>query len=211
MSLQDDRKEYLNGELGDESLSANPREMFLAWLEEYRLLGNSDSTAFALSTVSKDGTPDSRIVLLKEIRDEGFVFYTNYNSKKGRDISTNPNVHALFFWPEIERQIRIKGKVKKISRIESEKYFSSRPKLSQLGALSSNQSEKIKSRIDLELKFNSFKSESGNDYDCPDDWGGYYLSFEKIEFWQGRRSRMHDRLVFEIKSNSEWNSFRVQP
>jgi len=211
MSLQDDRKEYLNGELGDESLSANPREMFLAWLEEYRLLGNSDSTAFALSTVSKDGTPDSRIVLLKEIRDEGFVFYTNYNSKKGRDISTNPNVHALFFWPEIERQIRIKGKVKKISRIESEKYFSSRPKLSQLGALSSNQSEKIKSRIDLELKFNSFKSESSNDYDCPDDWGGYYLSFEKIEFWQGRRNRMHDRLVFEIKSNSEWNSFRVQP
>lgn len=211
MSLQDDRKEYLNGELGDESLLSNPREMFLAWLEEYRLLGNSDSTAFALSTVSKDGTPDSRIVLLKEIRDEGFVFYTNYNSKKGRDISTNPNVHALFFWPEIERQIRIKGKVKKISRIESEKYFSSRPKLSQLGALSSNQSEKIKSRIDLELKFNSFKSESGNDYDCPDDWGGYYLSFEKIEFWQGRRSRMHDRLVFEIKSNSEWNSFRVQP
>jgi pyridoxamine 5'-phosphate oxidase len=185
--------------------------MFLAWLEEYRLLGNSDSTAFALSTVSKDGTPDSRIVLLKEIRDEGFVFYTNYNSKKGRDISNNPNVHALFFWPEIERQIRIKGKVKKISRIDSEKYFSSRPKLSQLGALSSNQSEKIKSRIDLELKFNSFKSESGNDYDCPDDWGGYYLSFEKIEFWQGRRSRMHDRLVFEIKSNSEWNSFRVQP
>jgi len=211
MSLQDDRKEYLNGELGDESLSANPREMFLAWLEEYRLLGNSDSTAFALSTVSKDGTPDSRIVLLKEIRDEGFVFYTNYNSKKGRDISTNPNVHALFFWPEIERQIRIKGKVKKISRIESEKYFSSRPKLSQLGAFSSNQSEKIKSRIDLELKFNSFKSESSNDYDCPDDWGGYYLSFEKIEFWQGRRNRMHDRLVFEIKSNSEWNSFRVQP
>ncbi|MDG1881729.1 MAG: pyridoxamine 5'-phosphate oxidase [Schleiferiaceae bacterium] len=211
MSLQDDRKEYLNGELGDESLSANPREMFLAWLEEYRLLGNSDSTAFALSTVSKDGTPDSRIVLLKEIRDEGFVFYTNYNSKKGRDISNNPNVHALFFWPEIERQIRIKGKVKKISRIDSEKYFSSRPKLSQLGALSSNQSEKIKSRIDLELKFNSFKSESSNDYDCPDDWGGYYLSFEKIEFWQGRRSRMHDRLVFEIKSNSEWNSFRVQP
>ena len=211
MSLQDDRKEYLNGELGDESLLSNPREMFLAWLEEYRLLGNSDSTAFALSTVSKDGTPDSRIVLLKEIRDEGFVFYTNYNSKKGRDISTNPNVHALFFWPEIERQIRIKGKVKKISRIESEKYFSSRPKLSQLGALSSNQSEKIKSRIDLELKFNSFKSDSGNDYDCPNDWGGYYLSFEKIEFWQGRRSRMHDRLVFEIKSNSEWNSFRVQP
>jgi len=211
MSLQDDRKEYLNGELGDESLSANPIEMFLAWLEEYRLLGNSDSTAFALSTVSKDGTPDSRIVLLKEIRDEGFVFYTNYNSKKGRDISTNPNVHALFFWPEIERQIRITGKVKKISRIESEKYFSSRPKLSQLGALSSNQSEKIKSRIDLELKFNSFKSESSNDYDCPDDWGGYYLSFEKIEFWQGRRNRMHDRLVFEIKSNSEWNSFRVQP
>ncbi len=211
MSLQDDRKEYLNGELGDESLSANPIEMFLAWLEEYRLLGNSDSTAFALSTVSKDGTPDSRIVLLKEIRDEGFVFYTNYNSKKGRDISTNPNVHALFFWPEIERQIRIKGKVKKISRIESEKYFSSRPKLSQLGALSSNQSEKIKSRIDLELKFNSFKSESSNDYNCPDDWGGYYLSFEKIEFWQGRRNRMHDRLVFEIKWNSEWNSFRVQP
>tara|TARA_B100001142_G_scaffold328883_1_gene390257 strand:- start:5271 stop:5906 length:636 start_codon:yes stop_codon:yes gene_type:complete len=211
MSLQDDRKEYLNGELGDESLSANPIEMFLAWLEEYRLLGNSDSTAFALSTVSKDGTPDSRIVLLKEIRDEGFVFYTNYNSKKGRDISTNPNVHALFFWPEIERQIRITGKVKKISRIESEKYFSSRPKLSQLGALSSNQSEKIKSRIDLELKFNSFKSESSNDYNCPDDWGGYYLSFEKIEFWQGRRNRMHDRLVFEIKWNSEWNSFRVQP
>ena len=101
--------------------------------------------------------------------------------------------------------------MKKISRIESEKYFSSRPKLSQLGALSSNQSEKIKSRIDLELKFNSFKSESSNDYNCPDDWGGYYLSFEKIEFWQGRRNRMHDRLVFEIKWNSEWNSFRVQP
>ncbi len=211
MSLQDDRKEYLNGELGDESLLVNPREMFLAWLQEYRLLGNSDSTAFALSTVGKDGTPDSRIVLLKEIRDDGFVFYTNYNSKKGQDIASNSNVHALFFWPEMERQIRIKGKVKKISRIDSEKYFLSRPKLSQLGALSSNQSERIKSRTDLELKFDLFKSKSMADYDCPDDWGGYCLSFEKIEFWQGRRSRMHDRLVFEIKSNSEWSSFRVQP
>ncbi len=211
MSLQDDRKEYLNGELGDEFLLANPRELFSAWLEEYRLLGNSDSTAFALSTLSKDGTPDSRIVLLKEIRNEGFVFYTNYNSKKGRDIANNSNVHALFFWPEIERQIRIKGKVKKISRIDSEKYFLSRPKLSQLGALSSSQSEKIKSRTDLELKFDSYKSKSGGDYQCPEDWGGYCLSFEKIEFWQGRRSRMHDILVFEIKSNSEWSSFRVQP
>lgn len=211
MSLQDDRKEYLNGELNDDVLSANPREMFLAWLEEYRLLGNPDSTAFSLSTVGKDGFPDSRIVLLKEIRHDGFVFYTNYNSKKGQDIAVSPNVHALFFWPEMERQIRIKGHVKKISRADSEKYFLSRPKLSQLGALSSNQSEKINSRSDLELKFNSFKSKSLDEYNCPDDWGGYCLSFEKIEFWQGRRSRMHDRIVFEIKSNLEWDSFRVQP
>ena len=211
MSLQDDRKEYLNGELGDEFLSADPKEMFVAWLDSYRALVKVDSTAFALSTVGKDGAPDCRIVLLKEIRDDGFVFYTNYNSKKGNDISGNPLVHALFFWPEMERQIRIKGHVSKISRVESEQYFSSRPILSQLGALSSDQSEKIYSRSDLELKFDSFKSSDMSDYNCPDNWGGYCLSFKEIEFWQGRRSRMHDRIVFEIESNSKWSSFRVQP
>ena len=146
MSLQDDRKEYLNGELGDESLSANPREMFLAWLEEYRLLGNSDSTAFALSTVSKDGTPDSRIVLLKEIRDEGFVFYTNFNSKKGQELKVNQKASMCFHWKSLRRQVRILGKVEEVTTKEADDYYNSRPYKNRISAWASSQSQILEKR-----------------------------------------------------------------
>jgi pyridoxamine 5'-phosphate oxidase len=211
MGLQEDRKEYLSSELGDNYLSVDPNHLFKEWLEDYRAIVKQDSTAFALSTVGDTGNPDSRIVLLKEIRDEGLVFYTNYESKKGRDIKFNKNVHALFFWKELERQVRVKGFVTKISREDSEKYFSTRPRASQLGAISSNQSQKISTREDLDIKFNSYNSERSENLKCPDNWGGYCIQIKQIEFWQGRMNRMHDRIIFEKTMSSQWKSYRVQP
>tara|TARA_Y100000385_G_scaffold51152_2_gene48031 strand:- start:1648 stop:2334 length:687 start_codon:yes stop_codon:yes gene_type:complete len=211
MSLQEDRKEYLNSELGDNYLNVDPARLFKEWLEDYRAIVKQDSTAFTLSTAGDTGNPDARIVLLKEIRDEGLVFFTNYESKKGRDIKFNKNVHALFFWKELERQVRVKGIVTKISREDSEKYFSTRPRASQLGAISSNQSQKISTRKDLDVKFNSFNSKESKSLKCPDDWGGYCIQIKQIEFWQGRMNRMHDRIIFERTTSSQWNSYRVQP
>ena len=184
---------------------------FGLWLEEYRATGAEDSTAFAISTVSSNGDPDSRIVLLKEVRDEQLVFFTNYHSKKGRDLSTNPRAHALFFWYNLERQVRILGSVVRIPREESERYFASRPIKSQWGAAASKQSEPVANRAAMEEQLRLTQESYPTQVTCPPDWGGFALNVERIEFWQGRESRLHDRIRFNSDPSGEWTTERLQP
>ena len=211
MALHDDRKEYLKKSLDDQGLHDDPMVQFGMWLQEYRETGAEDSTAFALSTVSSNGDPDSRIVLLKEVRDEQLVFFTNYRSKKGRDLSTNPRAHALFFWSNLERQVRILGSVVRIPREESERYFATRPIKSQWGAAASQQSEPILSRSALENQLRRTQEAHPTQVPCPTEWGGFALSVDRIEFWQGRDSRMHDRIRFNREPLGEWTNQRLQP
>jgi pyridoxamine 5'-phosphate oxidase len=186
-------------------------DQFQHWFEEYKLLGVKDYNAMAISTVNGD-IPESRIVLLKEIRDNGYVFYSNYGSTKGIALESNPNISALFFWREQERQVRISGKVVKINEKESKSYFETRPYLSKIGAAASNQSRPIGSRKELEEKFDSFTSKypEGSAVPMPSEWGGYLIIPTRYEFWQGREGRLHDRLVF-ILEDGRWNIQRIQP
>ena len=186
-------------------------DQFQHWFEEYKQLGVKDYNAMAISTVNGD-IPESRIVLLKEIRDNGYVFYSNYGSTKGIALESNPNISALFFWREQERQVRISGKVVKINEKESKSYFETRPYLSKIGAAASNQSRPIGSRKELEDKFDSFTSKypEGSDVPMPSEWGGYLIIPNRYEFWQGREGRLHDRLVFVLEDD-RWNIQRIQP
>jgi pyridoxamine 5'-phosphate oxidase len=211
MGLHDDRKEYLKKSLDDQGFHHDPMVQFGLWLQEYRDTGAEDSTAFAISTVSSNGDPDSRIVLLKEVRDEQLIFFTNYNSKKGRDLSGNPRAHALFFWSNLERQVRILGSVLRIPRDESERYFASRPIKSQWGAAASQQSEPIANRAAMEDQLRLTQEVNPTQVPCPPDWGGFALSVDHIEFWQGRESRLHDRIRFKREPLGEWTNQRLQP
>ncbi|MDA8788259.1 pyridoxamine 5'-phosphate oxidase [Schleiferiaceae bacterium] len=210
MSLHDDRKEYQFDQLDDGAKSLNPMVLFKEWLESYRQTGAADATAFALSTVGEDGLPDARIVLLKDVMDGALVFYTHYTSKKGRDLAHRPKAHALFFWREMERQIRISGSVIKVSEEKSDAYFHSRPPGSQRGAMASNQSEAVSSRAEMETKFQALAEVPDEALHRPAGWGGYALQIERIEFWQGRPSRMHDRIAFTLKDH-RWDAQRLEP
>ena len=163
-----------------------------------------------LATVAKDGTPDARRVLLKDCSGKGFVFFTNYNSAKGRELSINPQACLVFFWKELERQVRITGKVEKVPAEASDTYFRSRPAGSRIGAWSSPQSEVIASRSVLKSNEEMFKEKFGNDIPRPEHWGGYTVKPETIEFWQGRPSRLHDRLLYTLE-NAEWKIERLAP
>ena len=210
MRLDDDRKEYEAGSLGDSMLQADPWDLFGSWLAEYRATGVSDATAFALSTVASNGQPDARIVLLKAVWDGGLVFYTNYDSKKGQDLASNPHAHALFFWPAMERQIRITGSVEKVDAATSDAYFHTRPVGSQRGAIASAQSQPISGRPALERQFEAAEAIPEAELQRPPHWGGYVLRAERMEFWQGRPSRMHDRIAF-THTESGWSALRLQP
>lgn len=211
MDLHNIRETYKFDSLDENKVNKDPLVQFESWLEEYKVLGVKDYNAMVLSTI-KNGAPDSRIVLLKELRKEGLVFYTNYGSAKGQSISSNPLVNALFFWREQERQVRICGHVKKISSSQSEKYFHSRPYLSQIGAAASDQSKPIESRDALEEKFSTFQESypEGKPVPMPKEWGGYIIEPTSFEFWQGREGRLHDRLVY-LESDTAWNIQRLQP
>jgi len=164
-----------------------------------------------VATCTSGGRPSLRTVLLKAYDENGFVFFTNYTSRKGNDLKENPYAALLFFWKETERQIRIEGKVKKVSRKESEEYFHSRPYDSQIAATVSNQSKLIKSRSELEKKFEILKAEFvGKEIIAPDYWGGYRVIPDKFEFWQGRENRLHDRIQYSLKKKS-WVIERLQP
>jgi pyridoxamine 5'-phosphate oxidase len=192
-------------------MHAHPYVQFQAWMEEFRATGAEDATAFALSTVASNGDPDARTVLLKEFREGDLIFYTNYASKKGKDLEANPRAHALFFWPSLERQIRVLGSVHKISAEESSAYFASRPLGSQWGAAASQQSQPIASREAMEAQWKSIQDQHPESIPRPEHWGGYAIRAERIEFWQGRASRLHDRIQFTRQPDQSWTAQRLQP
>ena len=200
-----------NNELNETSVDKNPFIQFTKWYESILNSKLNEPTAMMLSTADANGNPSARIVLLKEIDDSGFVFYTNYRSRKGKDLKGNPKAALTFFWDELRRQIRIEGSIKKISRETSKEYFSSRPRESQIGAWVSAQSSVIPNREILENKFDELDEKFGNEeIPLPDFWGGYRLIPSYFEFWQGRENRLHDRICYK-KENDEWKIFRIAP
>ncbi|QCU89487.1 pyridoxamine 5'-phosphate oxidase [Thiomicrorhabdus sediminis] len=207
-----ERREYEYTELTRDSLHGNPFEQFNAWMDEAMRAHIMDPTAMSVATVDSQGQPHSRIVLLKEIDETGYVFYSHYDSHKGVEISHNPLAALLFFWPQMDRQIRIEGRLEKVSRQQSEDYFHSRPRDSQIAAASSNQSQVVAGRKTLEQNF-ALKGEEYQltDIPCPEHWGGYRLVPSQFEFWQGRANRLHDRFIYFIDEHQHWDIERLSP
>lgn len=211
--LQSIRWESVNKGLSRNQVHADPVKQFEAWFNEALHSGVQAVNAMTLSTASKEGTPSSRIVLLKGFDEKGFVFYTNYSSRKGRELLENPQAALAFFWPELERQVRIEGRVKKTDRKTSDAYFQSRPKGSRIAAVASPQSQVVKERRILEQKWDKL-DESYKDTDLiprPEYWGGFIVVPRRIEFWQGRNNRLHDRIVYSIQDTSGWSMERLAP
>ena len=211
--LSDYRKSYEKSELLEENCVENPIEMFRNWfLEVEKSETVAEVNAMTISTLGFDGFPKSRIVLLKKYTYEGFIFYTNYESEKGLAMTENPNVCISFFWPAMERQIIIKGKVEKIAENLSDGYFESRPRGSQFGALVSNQSTVIPSREHLEEKLKNLEEQyEGKEIERPSHWGGYIVKPQEIEFWQGRANRLHDRMRYQLQADYSWKIERLAP
>ncbi|HRP02159.1 MAG TPA: pyridoxamine 5'-phosphate oxidase [Candidatus Kapabacteria bacterium] len=204
------RRDYKKDKLDINTVPQNPLIFFDKWMKEVLKGDFAEPTAFVLSTVSAQNTPSSRIVLLKEYDEEGFTFFTNYSSKKGSDISDNNNVSMLFFWDKYERQVRVVGKADKISIEDSERYFKSRPYTSRIGAWASKQSQILSSRFTLMRNVAKYMSQFRTDVPIPEFWGGYKIIPTEIEFWQGRSSRLHDRIKY-IKANEQWDIVRLYP
>ncbi|MAN26728.1 MULTISPECIES: pyridoxamine 5'-phosphate oxidase [Mesonia] len=213
-NLENYRKSYDKSELKEENLLANPLDFFQKWFneaEESQLV--EEPNAMTISTVGVDGFPKNRVVLLKKIKTEGFVFYTNYESEKGKALAKNPKVCLSFFWPALERQVIIKGEVVKISQQESEDYFNSRPEGSRLGAIVSHQSSPVPNRSYLEEKLEELEEDYKNkEIKKPEYWGGYLVKPFSFEFWQGRPNRLHDRFVYELSKEKKWEEpIRLAP
>jgi pyridoxamine 5'-phosphate oxidase len=212
MDLRAMREEFTTSDLSKKDLSSDPFSQFEKWFAQVQNGGVSMPNAMSLATVSADGQPSIRTVLLKYFDQEGFVFYTNYESRKAQEIDQNPKVALLFFWKELERQIKITGTVDKISTTESVKYFLSRPKGSQIGAWVSNQSSVITSRQLLMSKFEELKRKfQDKQVPLPSFWGGYRVIPEEFEFWQGRVNRLHDRFLYSKSTNNHWIINRLAP
>jgi pyridoxamine 5'-phosphate oxidase len=211
-TIQNLRKDYSSESLSEDDVLENPYLQFEKWFKEALNAEISEPNAMTLATASKEGIPSARIVLLKEFTLDGFVFYTNYNSQKGKEIESNPYASIVFFWVDLERQIRIEGVVEKVSEEESSSYFYSRPKGSQLGALTSPQSQTIPNRKFLEDKLVELEEEYlVKDIPKPEHWGGYRVIPNRIEFWQGRSSRLHDRIVYIHSKDNTWKFERLAP
>jgi pyridoxamine 5'-phosphate oxidase len=214
MSLAELRREYTFGGLRRADLDANPIAQFQKWFAQAEsALGEKklDANAMTLATADKNGKPSTRIVLLKGLNERGFFFYTNYDSRKGNELAENPNAALNFFWPELERQVCIAGSVEKTSRAESEKYFQSRPRGSQIGAWASEQSSVVKDRAQLEAKWSELEKKFPNEIPLPPNWGGFVLRPERIEFWQGKPSRLHDRFSYTRQADNSWKIERLSP
>lgn len=209
--LQKLREEYSKHSLDESDVSEDPIEQFESWMREAIESEVPEPNAMTLSTVDSKNEPHSRVVLLKGIEDGEFIFYTNYESDKGSELEQNPKVALCFLWLELERQVRIEGTAEKISQQESEEYFKMRPYKSQIGALASNQSSVVPNREFLEKRFEELEEKytEGN-VPKPDPWGGYKIKPRVVEFWQGRRSRLHDRIKFE-KVGDKWDIKRLSP
>lgn len=205
------REDFIKGILSEADVSTDPLNQFNVWLQQAVDSNISEVQAMNLSTVSENGRPSSRIVYLREFDETGFSFYTNYNSKKATELQQNPHASLTFFWPELERQIRIEGKVEKAGTAQSDAYYNARPYDSKIGAWASNQSHSIFSRGDLELKIEELKKQySPETIKRPGFWGGFVLKAEYYEFWQGRKSRLHDRIIYTLENNN-WKISRLAP
>ncbi len=197
--------------LTKENVDGHPINQFKIWYDEVLAKEMPDANAMTLATASLDGRPSARIVLLKSYDHDGFVFYTNYLSRKAKELDDNPQASLLFYWSTSWRQVRVDGAVEKISAAESEEYFQSRPLGSKLGAWASNQSEVVESRETLEGRFAEIEERFGSDVPRPEHWGGYRLRPNSIEFWQGRENRLHDRLRYRLAKNGAWIIERLGP
>ncbi len=213
LSLEGLRDEYCRGGLGEADCETNPIVQFERWMKEAQAADLKEPNAMTLSTATADGKPSSRVVLLKEVSEIGFVFYTSYTSRKAREIETNPTAALTFYWAELERQVRVEGRVRRVPPEQSEAYFRSRPKGSRLGAWASHQSEVLPSRRPLEDRLRELEAQYAETDDIPRPgyWGGYCVSPEMVEFWQGRPNRLHDRLRYRIKGESTWGIERLSP
>ncbi|WP_201594425.1 pyridoxamine 5'-phosphate oxidase [Psychrobacter vallis] len=219
MDFSDQRLSYEKGELDQQSVPESPFELLNAWMNEAIEQNVQEPYAMSLATCGADNKPSVRIVLLREMTDTGIVFYTNYESAKGQDIVENPNAEALFFWHELERQVRISGSIAKIDADKSASYFQKRPHDSQVGAwVSQPQSGEVDNRDVMEQTFEQLQAKypDNTTVPTPEFWGGYELTVEKIEFWQGRASRMHDRIVYtqdsgNSESTASWTTKRLLP
>lgn len=234
MNLSDFREDYRRGALDRGALAANPLAQFESWFRQaageqsqsrwrkigialYKLgsaLGNhrpADSNAMTLATVDQSGKPSTRTVLLKTVDERGFIFFTNYDSRKGRELADNPNAALTFFWPDLERQVCVAGTVTKLPMAESEAYFKSRPRGSRIGAWASNQSQPVADRAALEARWRELEKQFPNGVPLPPNWGGFILKPERIEFWQGRPSRLHDRLHYTRQPDGSWKIERLSP
>lgn len=236
MNVSDIRRDYSHGDLHRAELDANPLIQFEKWFAAaaaaqksqsyFRRIGIAlfrlwhaildrtppDVNAMVLATADKNGVPSSRTVLLKGVDARGFIFFTNYDSRKGRELLENQNASLTFYWPDWERQICVAGVVEKVSREESENYFKSRPRGSQLSAWTSNQSDVVKNRIELESRWNEMGKKFPADVPLPPTWGGFVLKPQRIEFWQGRASRLHDRFQYtKSPDNNSWKLERLAP
>lgn len=206
------RQEYTKGGLKSSDLPDNPLVLFEKWLHEAVNAGVNEPTAMLVGTVSPEGTPATRTVLLKGLHDGKFIFYTNYESRKGKHLTQNPYISLSFIWHELERQVNIEGVATRVSPQESDEYFRKRPYKSRIGARISPQSEPIESRMQLIRKFvkESFRW-GGKEVDRPEHWGGFAVTPTRIEFWQGRPSRLHDRFLYILQSKDTWKRERLAP
>jgi len=234
MNLSDFREDYQRGALDRAALDANPISQFESWFREatgdktqsrWRKIGialfklwsaicnhrPADINAMTLATVDKNGKPSTRTVLLKTVDERGFIFFTNYDSRKGRELAYNPHAALTFFWSDLERQVCVAGTVTKLPVAESENYFKSRPRGSRIGAWASNQSEPVPDRAALEVKWRELEKKFPGDVPLPPNWGGFILRPERIEFWQGRPSRLHDRFSYVRQPDGSWKIERLSP
>jgi pyridoxamine 5'-phosphate oxidase len=204
--------QYNADSIDEKTVDRDPLQLFQRWLDEAKATGIHLAEAMTLATSTPDGKPSARLVLLKQADERGFVFYTNYNSMKARELDSNPQAALVFYWPQLERQVRIEGKVERVSADESDEYFKSRPRESQIGALASPQSEVIASRDVLQQKADELeKLYEGREVNRPEHWGGYRLQPERIEFWKGRPGRLHDRIDYKRQADGSWIINRLAP
>ena len=203
---------YSADAIDEQTVDRDPLTLFQRWLHEAKALGIQLAEAMTLATATPEGKPSARLVLLKQADEHGFVFFTNYHSMKARELDSNPQAALVFYWPQLERQVRVEGTVERIGAAESDAYFRTRPRESQIGALASPQSEVISSRAALQEKADELeKLYEGREVERPEHWGGYRLHAGRIEFWKGRPGRLHDRISYDRQADGSWSISRLAP